>query len=253
MTSAFDGGARARSRRRVLVIPVAFAFFSLTAHAERIFDRFDSGMNPNGWAWAGHPSDEAGITAAGGNPGGWNDSGAPYIAFHPDIESPGPRGSPLRRALDSGKLHTASIDIQRLDTTGVEGCDETRLFSSFIVLSLIDTHTAADQGATISALSFGAMYPDGFFPWISAKFGIPSEATDTPDGWVLDVPPGMTYTWQDMMHNIDAMQFFVGDPTTFAFNNCSHLGADNILVTWGAADPIHAERVFADGFEPDNP
>jgi len=48
------------------------------------------------------------------------------------------------------------------------------------------------------------------------------------------------------MHNIDGVRFYVGDPDQFAFSACSHLGADNIVVTYTAAE---GDVVFADGFD----
>ena len=76
-------------------------------------------------------------------------------------------------------------------------------------------------------------------------FAIDSGATDVPPGWVLNAPPELGYTWQDLMHNIDGIRFFVVDPEQFTFDGCSHLGADNIVISYGAAD----DAIFANGFD----
>jgi len=65
-----------------------------------------------------------------------------------------------------------------------------------------------------------------------------------PPGWVLNAPPELGYTWQDLMHNIDGIRFFVLDPEELTFDACWHLGADNVHVTYAGDD-----RIFADGFD----
>ena len=56
-----------------------------------------------------------------------------------------------------------------------------------------------------------------------------------PDGWELNAPPELNYTWQDLMQNIDGIRFFVINPDDITFDACWRLGADNVTVTYGSA------------------
>ena len=230
----------ARLFLRHVALAVAVSSLSWPAHAQRVVDTFESSANPNAWGWTNVFGD-ATITPDGGNPGAWVDTQVPYFAQHPHFISAPPPGSALQAALASGTLHTASIDLQRLDTTGVSGCQPTHLQASFVSLGLFDLHSSdiiTIEGRTTE----GPMFPLGPFPWFTASFDIPSEATETPPGWELVVPEGMTYTWADLMRNLDGMRFYVGDPDQTAFSACSHLGADNVVVTYG-------DSLFTDGFD----
>jgi hypothetical protein len=49
------------------------------------------------------------------------------------------------------------------------------------------------------------------------------------------------------MHNIDGIRLWIVNPEQITFDACSHLGADNIVITYGTAD----DTVFANGFDAD--
>lgn len=213
-------------------------------HAAQVVDDFESGANPNGWSWT-NIDGEATITPFGGNPGRWIDTGAPYFAGHPHLISVPPAGSALRTALASGHLQAASIDIERLDTTSVVGCQPTHLQASFVSLALFDFHSADLEIQAHTTADPRAAFAAGAFPWQTVAFTIPAASAQTPPGWELDVPPGIDYTWADLMHNIDGLRFYIGDPDQFAFSACSHLGADNVVVTYAGGGDV----IFRDGFD----
>ena len=234
-------------------VMIGLALLAATAplHAEQVVDDFESGNNPNGWAWlSGSPSNvvhNGVIQTSGGNPGAWFDSTSPYFAGHPSFSAFPLAGTPLRAALDSGTLTSASVDIQRLDTTKVPNCHPVYDLPSTYTLELIDLHTVGSSPPTpIEAhLTVGPDSPGGtFYPWTSVSFLIPSDAPDLPPGWELNVPPDITYTWADLMHNIDAISFFAIDPAEITFDSCWQLGADNVVITYG-----HGDKIFADGYD----
>jgi hypothetical protein len=231
----------ARLFLRHVALAAVLSSLSWPAQAQRVVDTFESGANPNEWGWT-NVQGPATITPDGGNPGAWVDTGVPYFATHPHFISEPPPGSALQAAIASGTLHTASVDLQRLDTTNVSGCLPTHLQASFVSLGLFDLHSSEFQIEAHTTADSSPAFPLGPFPWFTASFDIPSDATDTPPGWELAVPDGMTYTWADLMHNLDGMRFFIGDPDQPAFSSCSHLGADNVVVTYGDA-------LFVDGFD----
>jgi len=201
----------------------------LAAHADQVIDTFESG-NPNQWGWLNNGGFNGGINPVGGNRHGWIDSGEPYRSDHPNFSSLPPDGSPLRAALDSGSLHSARFDLIRVATTCFPGYD----LPSAISLQLLDMHSDPG-GAYISAYTtVGPDAPTRAAPWRRASFTIPSESTDTvPDGWELVAPPELNYTWQDLMHNVDAISFFVINPGDITYDACWRLGADNVVITYG--------------------
>lgn len=232
---------------RVLTSLVLLAL-AAPVQAGQVVDEFESGANLNGWSWlSGSPGAVIGngmVQSSGGNPGGWFDSTAPYFSGHPNFTAVPAAGTPLRAALDSGTLATASIDIQRLDTSAIINCHPVYTLPSTFTLELLDLHTVGtDPPTLIEAHTIdGPAAPGGPFAWTSASFTIPSDATDVPPGWVLDVPPDIPYTWADMMHNIDGISFYALDPGEITYDSCWHLGADNVVVSYGDA-------IFADAFE----
>jgi hypothetical protein len=232
-------------KRTRVVLAAIFPF--AVAHATQVIDDFESGTNPNEWGWTNGGGGAFTIQPDGGNPGAWLDSGAPYFSDHPNLTSLPPEGTALGDALASGTLHSARVDIERLDTSDVPNCHPTAQEASTFSLAFIDIHSDPG-GAVIEAHSDnGPPSPGGTFPWTTASFAIDSSATDVPQGWVLNAPPELNYTWQDLMHNIDGIRFFVVNPEQITFDGCSHLGADNIVVSYGGAD----DMVFDNGFDVD--
>ena len=211
--------------------------------AQQVVDDFESGTNPNHWGWTTSTASTANIVTDGGDPGAWDDSGVPYMSDHPNFTAVPPAGSPLQAALASGSLHTVSIDMQRIDGSGVEGCFPINTASGFFAIELMDLHTAAS--VVEAHMTAGPTFPEGPFPWQTASFTIPSDANDTPPGWELDADPDLHYTWTELMHNIDGIRVFVGDPGIRNISYCSHLGVDNVVITYGT----YGDKIFADGFD----
>ena len=228
------------------VLAILFAILPAAAvEATQVVDDFESGTNPNQWGWTNGGGGTFIIQPDGGNPGAWLDSGVPYFSDHPNLTSLPPGGTPLQSALASGTLSSASVDIERLDTSDVNNCHPVAQEASTFSLAFIDIHSDPG-GAVIEAHNDnGPPSPAGIFPWLTVAFTIDSSATDVPPGWVLNAPPELNYTWQDLMHNIDGIRFWVVNPEQITFDGCSHLGADNIVISYVGADDI----VFDNGFD----
>ena len=223
-----------------LIVAVLTCAALTDACATQVIDKFETG-NPNQWGWTNIQGGAYVLQSDGGNPGGWLDSGDGanmYKTDHPNLTSVPLDGTALKAALASGELAGASFDFQRLDAGS---CFPQYDLPSTFALQLIDLHSDPG-GAVIEAHVNGADSPTGVSPWQTVSFSIPFAATDVPDGWMLNYPPEMTYTWQDMMHNIDGIRFFSISPDDITYSSCWRLGADNVIVTYGDA-------VFADGFE----
>jgi len=219
---------------------------SCPAMAAQVVDTFDANDNPNGWGWTSDLGQTGGtVQSTGGNPGGWFDSDPLFFNQHPEVGSYGPDGSELRAALASGTLLSASIDFQRLDTSDENNCHPIYDLPSHFSIRFLDQHTIpSTPRTTLDAFTTGEVSPlQGPFPWMTVTFTIPSASTEVPAGWVLDAPSD--YTWQDMMHNIDAVAFGVVSPEDITYSSCWHLGVDNITLTYATED------VFANGFDAD--
>lgn len=227
------------------LLPLAFLATSAAAHAGRVVDDFEAGLNPDGWAWGTPvPGDYGVVTPTGGNPGGWVDSTGAYLSDHPMVSAFPEPGTPLRAALDSGTLMSASADIQRLvPAADPVTCPRTSPTPSTFELELVDMHTIPSSPPTpIMARTRGPEFPGTPFPWMSLHFPIPASSDATPDGWSLDAPEG--YTWADMLRNVDGITFRLVAAEDVTIDACWHVGADNIVVTYADGDAI-----FADGFD----
>jgi hypothetical protein len=213
----------------------------------RSVDDFESG-NPNAWGWANNNGLNGSVNPVGGHPDGWMDSGLPYFSDHPNFSSIPPDGSSLRAALDSGSLNSAAFDFQRLDSVD---CKPFYDLPSHFTLELMDMHSDPGGAIVEAHTTDGPVSPGETAPWQTVAFTIPSGADTVPPGWTLNKPPELDYTWQDLMHNIDGARFFVIAPEDITYDACWHLGADNVIFSYGDAAP--ADSVFADGFDPASP
>jgi hypothetical protein len=229
---------RMKTLLAALLLSLPFA-----ATATQVVDNFESGTNPNQWGWTNNSGGHFIIEPTGGNPGAWLDSGTPYYSDRPNLTTIPPAGSALRTALDSGTLSSAAFAFEKLRS----GCFPTYTSPSTFSFGLFDLHSDPG-GAVIEAHTVSGPWSIGMpqlSQWEHAQFPIPSNSTDAvPDGWELNAPPELNYTWQDLMQNIDGIRFWVINPDDFTFDACWRLGADNIVITYGntAANAHPAER-----------
>ena len=213
---------------------LALALLPAASMAVEVTDNFESGTNPNQWGWTNNGGGSFIIEPTGGNPGAWLDSGTPYFSDHPNLTSIPPDGSALRAALASGTLTSAAFSFHQL----LSGCFPVYTSPATFSLELVDLHSDPG-GAVIEAHTMTGPRSIGVLQtamWTHASFAIPSDSTDAvPEGWELNAPPELNYTWQDLMQNVDGIRFFVINPDDFTFDACWRLGADNVTVTYGSA------------------
>ena len=213
---------------------LVLALLPAASIAAEVMDNFESGTNPNQWGWTNNGGGAYIVEMSGGNPGAWLDSGTPYYSDHPNLTSIPPEGTDLRTALASGTLQSASFAFHQMRS----GCFPTYTSPSTFSLMLIDLHSDPG-GAVIEAHTTNGPPSTGVFhtaQWVRASFAIPSSTTDpVPEGWELNAPPELNYTWQDLMQNVDGIRFFAINPDDITFDACWRLGADNVTVTYGSA------------------
>jgi len=234
---------------RRLFLFLIFAAPAAIVHATEVIDDFESGTNPNAWGWSVSGSPYT-IEPVGGNPGAWLDSGVPYMAEHASLAAVPAAGTALREALASGLMTSARIDFEQLDASDVDGCFPPAGPTGPFTLMFMDLHDGPG-GALIEAHTLDGPPTNGApFPWTTATFPIPSASgDDVPPGWRLNNAGVDGYTWTTLMHNIDGIAFYVGDPHVSHFKGCWHIGADNIVVTYG----VIPDEIYSDGFDGASP
>ncbi len=219
---------------KTLPAVLALAVMPAVSMAASVTDNFEAGTNPNQWGWTNNSGGSYIIQMTGGNPGAWLDSGTPYYSDHPNLTSIPPEGTDLRTALASGTLHSASLSFRQM----YSGCFPIFTTPSTFSLELIDLHSdpggaVIEAHTTTGARSIGGLH---VALWTHAAFAIPSDSIEpVPDGWELNAPPELNYTWQDLMQNVDGIRFFAINPDDITFDACWRLGADNVTVTYGSA------------------
>ncbi len=208
--------------------------YANAACAAQVVEDFESG-NPDQWAW----TLGAVLKVDGGNPGAWLDSGLGYIAQHPFVFVAPPAGSAFYTALRSDSLNSVKFDFARLDPGE---CFPPALDAgTTFALELADFHSS--PGAIYSATFVSDMaVPDVPTTWQTFSFDIPPDAPSTPAGWALTLPHGVNYGWSDLLHNVDAIVIFVGNPFAPTTSQCRRLGIDNVVVTYG-------DDIFSSSFE----
>ena len=234
--------------RRIVAIGLFFSA-ATSACCSEVIDTFEPqraqdcagvdacGVNPNGWSWI---DEEKRIrvfwNASGGNPNAYLGTGPRYFISAPlFVSNPAPE-TKLAAALRSGQLVSARFDYERLDAGA---CGPVNADPNQFVLHLYDMHSS---DAVIDAFTAGQPSPAGPSAWETASFSIPFSATDVPEGWKINVNPDLGYTWQDLMHNVDAIGFSpVFNDGIGVFASCWRLGADNVVIAYGDA-------IFSDGF-----
>jgi hypothetical protein len=203
-------------------------------HPETWSEGFENG-NPDTWYWTDHYV----LKTDGGNPGGWLDSGAGYLAQYPFFSVATAAGSSLQQILAGGQLHFIAFDFANLPP-GECFPHDTESGRQF-TLRLLDFHSGGGSAIVYAQSAPGDFVPDAPSTWQTFRFTIPGDAGQTPEGWQLFGPEG--YTWSQMLHNTDAVLVYATDPDVLSVSFCRRLGVDNIVIGYG-------DRVFTDGFDP---
>ncbi len=199
-------------------------------------DDFEGGANPNGWTFGVWTPDV--MEPSGGNPGGWLhnpgvDSFAPILTspssgaggFHGDYRAMGVTGISIDARTDAAAF-------------GAGG----RNFS----MVLRDTKGTLSQADDDYAYYVGSLVPQPGQGWVHYNFPIPSASTDAvPSGWkggwagdLENFRPGVD--WNDVIQNVDRVEFWWLDPAFVALFQQWDVGVDNITLQTGALTPFCA-------------
>jgi len=187
-------------------------------------DDFDSNANPSGWSFGVSTPDV--IESTGGNPGGWLHNAAIDV-FAPILQNDETIDSDFNGDFRAMGVTGISIDARTDNATfGTAGRD----FS----LVLRDTKGTPSYDDDDYAFFVGPLIPQQGQGWVHYNFAIPSASLDAvPIGWsggysgdLQNFRPGVD--WNDVIQNVDRVEFWWINPTYFALFQVWDAGADNI-------------------------
>jgi hypothetical protein len=212
------------NRCLLFVAVVTIGVSPLMAGGTTFIEDFESGTNVGAWSYGPPPS----IPDSGGNPGAYLDSGL--------IDTFAPR-------LRTNQVETVFTgDYRAADVTGI-GVDlntfnaQTTAGRPLAAMLIHDPGTPGDPSDDTAAYTFGANIPAVGAGWVSYDFDVPSQETELPAGWFLlnvgDIGLPAVGTWDEVIQDVDRLQYHYGDPTLFFIFQQWNLGADNLRISSG--------------------
>ena len=203
------------------VLLLVVAVTPLAAGSEFV-ETFDSG-NEGGWTF-GAPGESQPPT--GGNPGAYLDSGL-LDTFAPRLRTTATRG------VFTGDFRSKGVSSIGLDLITFNA--QTTGGRPLALMLIKDPGTPGNFADDTAAYFLGPNIPDVGDGWLSYDYAVPSEETDLPAGWLLlnmgDVGGTPNHTWDEVIQDVDQVQFHYGDPTFVFIFQQWNLGADNLRIT----------------------
>src|SRR5687768_16883085 len=198
------------------------------AQAQTFVDTFEGGTNTAGWTFNSQSPDV--IEPTGGNPGAWLhnaglDTFALILTNTPTIPS----------------LFTGNLRARGVTNIGVDAITNSATFGAggrqFSLLLRNTRNTPNDPDDDDYAYFVGPTVPQVGEGWKSFNFNIPSQDTSAvPAGWSgghagdpENFRPGVT--WNDVITNVDSVEFWWLHPAFFAIFQQWDVGVDNVRVT----------------------
>jgi hypothetical protein len=204
-------------------VAAAFAGGLGLAGVPTFVETFDGGSNAGGWTFGGPGG---GIQAAGGNPGAYLSSGLL------DTFAPQPRttqaGSPFTGNYRERGVTSFGVDLVTFQAMTTGGRPLT-------LMLIHDNDTPGVFADDTAAYFMGPNIPHVGQGWVSYDYGVPSQETALPAGWLLlnlgnlEDPP--LHTWDDVIQHVDVVRLFYGDPTFVFIFQQWFLGLDNPRIT----------------------
>lgn len=189
-------------------------------------ETFEEGANLSGWSW--DRTTLGSVEPSGGNPDGYFRSALMAVpalfssaeVFTGDFRARGVGsiGGDLRTVEFAAPAGFISVSLAHHNGTPTNPFDDT--FASFV--TSIAAPVNPDMG------------------WVSFDVTIPSDATETPAGWILggvlpQLPP--TVSWDTLITNVDEVVISWSDPSQPSLLFDVVRGADNLRITYGVPAP----------------
>ena len=214
--------------RSIVSLTSVVLFFAAAAQAQTFVDTFEGGTNTAGWTFNSLSPDV--IEPTGGNPGAWLhnpglDTFAPILTNTPTIPS----------------LFTGNLRARGVTNIGIDAITNSATFGAggrqFSLLLRNIRGTPNDPDDDDYAYFVGPLVPQVGEGWKSFNFNVPSQNTSAvPAGWSgghagdpENFRPGVT--WNDVITNVDVVEFWWLHPAFFAIFQQWDVGVDNVSVT----------------------
>lgn len=217
-----------------------------TTHVED----FEGGVNPSGWAFI-----RGGDTfeGSGGNPGGWLHQPV-YDTFAPTLDPVFGATTPFRGDYRSTNVTRISLDAQTLDLDFGNG-DGFQL--TLVLRDANGTPSNFDDDDYVYFI--GPNVPRVGEGWTHYDYDIPSQFSGTlPPGWkggwsgdCETLRPGVN--WDDVITNVERVEFWWIDPCLFAIFQQWNVGADNLEIEYGDPTNVEDDGPYGGGFDNANP
>ena len=193
---------------------------------------FTGGTNAAGWSFI-RGADV--IETEGGNPGAWLHNSL-YDTFAPILENDPTVASAFTGDFRAKGVTSVAFDARTISATFGAGGRQMSLL-------LRDTKGTPDVSDDDYAYFVGAQVPQPGEGWVHYDFPIPSASTAAlPAGWTggwagdcCNFRPGVD--WNDVITNVDRVEFWWLDPALFAIFQQWNVGADNVTITEGGGGP----------------
>jgi len=201
---------------------------SHVARAQTFVDTFEGGVNSAGWTFNSQSPDI--VEPAGGNPGAW--------LHNPGLDTFAPI---LTNTIGTPSLFTGNLRARQVTSIGVDARTDAATFGAggrqFSILLRNIRGTPNDPDDDDYAYFVGPLVPQVGEGWKSFNFNIPSQDTSAvPAGWSgghagdpENFRPGVT--WNDVITNVDSVEFWWLHPAFFAIFQQWDVGVDNVRVT----------------------
>lgn len=208
---------------------VALTLLASTTIAQDAFEPFEGGMNEGAWSFRVTTPDV--IETSGGNPGGW--------LHNSQIDS----FAPMCVNTASSSCFTGDFRAKGVTSIEVDAITNTTNFPVMgfeFSLLLRDTKGTSNVNDDDYAYFVGPEIPLPGAGWKSFSFSVPSASTAaTPAGWsggwvgdCCGFRPGVD--WNDVITNVDQIEFWWLNPSFFAIFQQWNVGVDNIRLTSAA-------------------
>lgn len=206
----------------------ALDFTAQVVVLETTFVDFEDGENPYGFTFGYTPGDA--VVSTGGNPGYWFENNG-LSTFIPTLYIGG--AGPFTGDFVAEQVTSISVDAQTLSASlGIQERD-----FSLLLLNYNGGGPADAELHKYVYYVFPAAAPQPGEGWSSFTFGIPWDFEgDLPEGWAggdyMD-PENLPADWtfQDVISNVDEVNFMWAHPAWFYLLQDFHLGVDNVSIS----------------------
>ncbi|MHC4822109.1 MAG: hypothetical protein ACYTDX_10370 [Planctomycetota bacterium] len=218
-----------RTRRQVLALAALALATPLTASQETFVETFSDNSNVGQWSWG---TGGESISPLNGHPGAFLQDLTLFTAL-PTLSTGAGVSSPFTGNYVDKHVRSIGVDLVTLDK---QFAVESNRFLTLVLLE--DAGTPGNPNDDRGAYFVGdTVVPNAGVPldtpagWTAFEFEVDAQASAAPPGWVMFSFSGPIPTWQQLMPNVDSVEFWSGVPGVIYLFDSWDVGADNLRIT----------------------